>query len=59
MVDGRAAVMSYLQVQLSPRRGALHHSVHHTDQSLALAHLWQIRKNSHDANGDRVISIQA
>lgn len=42
--NGRAAVMSYLHVQLSSRGRALHHSVHHTDQSLALAHLWQTRK---------------
>lgn len=44
MIDGRAAVMSYLHVQLSSRGRALHHSVHHTDQSLTLAHLWQTRK---------------
>ena len=56
MADGKAAVMSYLHVQLSPRGGALHHSVHHTDQSLALAHLWQTRKEkSQDAGrGSRV-----
>lgn len=51
-IDGRAAVVSYLHVQLGPRGGVLHHSVHHTDQSFALTHLRQTRKEISDVSRD-------
>jgi hypothetical protein len=42
----------YLHEELGPGGGVLHHSVHHTDESLTLTHLqqrreWMIRTQSH------------
>lgn len=43
---------AYLHVELSPRGGALHHPVHHTDQGFALAHLRQTGKEMSEVSGE-------
>lgn len=52
IAGGGAAAVPYLHVELGPRGGVLHHSVHHTDQSLALTHLQQTRKEISDISRD-------